>query len=40
VDDPERLVVAGAEERHELIVGPQPQQRTGERDPAEADGMG
>jgi hypothetical protein len=29
VDDPERLVMAGAKERHELVVGPQPQQRAG-----------
>ena len=31
VDDAERLVVAGAEQRHQLLVGAQPQQRRPER---------
>ena len=35
VDGPERIVEAHPEERHELVVGPQPQQRTAGRDATE-----
>jgi hypothetical protein len=33
VDDPERVLVAGSEQRHELLVGPDAQERSAERDP-------
>ena len=38
VDDAERLVVAGAEQRDELLVGAQAQQRAAEREAAECCG--
>ena len=40
VDRPEGLVVAGSEERDELLVGAQSQQGPCERYAAETDGMG
>jgi hypothetical protein len=36
VDDPEGFVVAGPEERHELVVGPQPEERRIEGDATDA----
>jgi hypothetical protein len=35
VDGPERVLVSHPEERYELVVGPQPQQRTVGRDATE-----
>src|SRR5205814_9054119 len=37
VDDPVRLVVTSPEQRHQLLVGPQPQKRPVERDPRDAE---